>query len=411
MDYTIILTPTLPDYFRTTMKTLASALLVTLALAGGAQAQGLLSIGANNDFDEKLPFTVTIASTVGYDSNMNSSAFEETDSVYLQNGVSLYFPMGDRRNHLALGAHYSNIYYFDPAPGTEDMYHNARFTLNYTRKLSPRAQISNSLYVSYENEPDYLVGASTARRTEQYFYGYNSLQFSYQWTRRFSTTTGYTISAIMYDETQFEINDRISHLFSQEFRYAFSKQTTGTLDYRYGITEFDDNVGGDSTSHYVLAGVDHAFSPTFTASARAGVQFAEYDGAGDQTAPYFEGALNYRVAKLTTLRWYHALGFDDSESNGSQTNLSYRTGLTLDQKLSEQLSLNLSLNYVHSEYENSSVFSDFSDNLFAGAIGIDYRVWRNVGLNVNYSYVTATSDLDFREFDRHRISGGLTATF
>jgi Putative beta-barrel porin 2 len=395
------------------MKKTIFAILVVTAAASVARGQGLLSIGANHDFDEKMPFSVTIASSVGWDSNMNTSPDHEQESGYWQNGISVYYPMGDRRNHFLIGAHYSNIYYFDPAPGTEDVYHNARLTFDFSRDLSPRMAITDSFYLAYEAEPDMLIGMSANRRVNQYLYGYNNLALSYAWTRRFSTVTSYTLTGIWYEDDLYKNEDHLSHIFGQQFRYSLSRTTTLTLDYRFQWNNYDNNDDADSTTHYILAGVDHSFSPQLTGSLRVGAQIRNYEGpVGTSTAPYLEGAINYKAGKNTILRWYNYLGFDDAELAGFGETYSYHTGLTIDHKLTERLTGSLSLNYVHSEFSDSpDGLNDFSDDVFAGSVGLDFRVWRNISLNGSYWYTMNSSDSDIREYDRHRVSFGISATF
>jgi hypothetical protein len=395
------------------MKNFAFAILSCSFGLTVAHGQGLLSIGATRDYEDTIPFSVTVASSVGWDSNMNSSSVDEHESGYWQNGVSIYYPMGDKRNHLNLGAHYSNIWYFDPAEGSDEFYNNARFTLDFVRQISPRLLISDSFYIAYETEPDFLVGASINRRTSQYLYGYNNLSVSYAWTPRFSTVTGYTITGIWYEDDDLDGNDALTHTISQQFRYSLSRTTTATLDYRFQVVDYDNNPTADSTSHFVLAGVDHSFSPNLAGSIRGGAQFRSYDGPpGDRTEPYGEAALNYRVGKDTTLRWFHFLGMDDSELAGFASGYSYRTGLTLEQRLADRLTGHLSLQYVYQEFSDSPIGApDQEDNTFAGSVGLDYRLWRNIGLNASYWYTNVDSDNPFREYERHRVSFGVTATF
>lgn len=395
------------------MKNFAFAILSCAIGLSTARSQGLLSIGANRDYEDKVPFSVTVASSVGYDSNMNSSSVDEHSSGYVQNGVSVYYPMGDKRNHLNLGAHYSNIWYFDPAEGSEEMYHNARVTLDFVRQISPRLLISDSFYLAYETEPDMLIGASVNRRTNQYLYGYNNVSVSYAWTQRFSTVTGYTITGIWYEDSALQNSDSLTHIFSNQFRYSLSRTTTATLDYRFQVISYDSNPDADSTSHFILAGVDHSFSPTLAGSLRGGVEMRSYDGPlGDRDVPYLEAALNYRAGKNTTLRWFHFLGLDDSDQAGFHSGYSYRTGLSVDQRLTDRLNGTLALHYIYQEYTDSPVgLPDQTDNTFAGSVGLDYRLWRNIGLNASYWYSNVSSDNAFREFDRHRVSVGVTATF
>lgn len=390
--------------------------IVTLAVGlsvSVSKGQGLLSIGANKDYEDKIPFSVTLASSIGWDSNMNAGSIHEQESAYWQNGVSLVYSTGDKRNHLNLGAHYSNIWYMDAAPFTEDIYHNARFTLDYVTEVSPRLVVSDSFYLAYETEPDYLIGASTNRRTNQYLYGYNNLSVSYAWAPRFSTVSGYTITGIWYEEDVNQTMDRLEHILSQQFRYSVSPITTATLDYRFKVADYDNNPGGDYLAHYLLAGVDHSFSPLLASSLRIGAEFRDYDGdLGSETRPYLEGALNYRAGKHTILRWYHFLGMDDSDLVGFASGYSYKTGLSVQHQITDRLSGNLGLHYLHQAFEDSPYgLPDQDDDTFAGSAGVDYRLWRNIGLNATYWYTNVNSDNIYREYERHRISFGVTATF
>jgi opacity protein-like surface antigen len=395
------------------MKKIAIATLAVGLSASAAKGQGLLSIGANKDYEEKIPFSVTLASSLGWDSNMNTSSYDEQESGYWQNGASLVYSTGDRRNHLNVGAHYSNIWYFDPAPNSEDMYHNARLSLDYVTNISPRLAISDSFYLAYETEPDYLIGASINRRTNQYLYGYNNLSVSYAWTRRFSTVSGYTVTGIWYEEDVDQNNDHFTHILSQQFRYSISPTTTATVDYRFAATDYDNNPAADYMAHYLLAGVDHSFSPLLTGSLRVGAELRDYDGdLGSETRPYLEGALNYRAGKNTILRWYHYLGGDDSDLAGFLAGYSYKTGLSVQHQLTERLTTNLALHYLYQTFEDSPYgLADEDDSTFAGSAGLDYRLWRNIGVNATYSYTNTDSDNFYREYERHRLSIGLTATF
>lgn len=395
------------------MKNVAIATLAAGLTLSAVHGQGLLSIGADKDYEEKIPFSVTLASSIGWDSNQNTSSFNEQESGYWQNGVSLLYSTGDKRNHLNVGAHYSNIWYFDPAPGTDEVYHNARFTLDYVKDVSPRLTIADSFYLAYETEPDYLIGASSNRRTSQYLYGYNNLAVSYAWTRRLQTVSSYTITGIRYDDDATNYNDRLEHILAQQFRYAISRTTNATLDYRFKIRDYEHNDDANLTAHYVLAGVDHSFSPLLAGSLRVGAEFLDYEGpVGSHTNPYVEGALNYKAGKHTTLRWYHYLGDDSSDLPGFQRGYSYKTGLSVNHQFSDRLSGNLGLHYLHQEFSDSIAgLDDQEDDTFAGSLGVDYRVWRNIGLNATYWYTNTSSDNAFREYERHRISFGVTATF
>lgn len=364
-----------------------------LIVASQAGAQGYLSIGRNADqeFERKQPLLFTAGAQLGYDSNVNASSFNEQDSSYISASIGVTYLTGDqRRTALNFSATYSPLYYFDAPPGVDDIQHNWRTGLDYRIRVNPRLTITDSFYIAYEVEPDYNIGATVARRTEPYLYGYNSLSAAYSWNRRFSTVTSWVISGVDYNRAG---SDNYTNLFSNEFRYAFSRTTTGAVTYRFSTTN-SDALTGDYVSHYLLVGVDHRFSPRLTGSIRAGAEFRDADIGGSQTTPYIETALSYLVSKKTSVRWYSVYGFP---TDGTTGDASIRTGLTATHRFDSRLSGNLGLHYISEDIQDTIAFS----------AGVDYVLYKNVSLNAGYSFTTSNSDLPGGDFDRHMVQIGV----
>ncbi len=383
-----------------------------LGLASTASAQGLLALNDNDrGLDTKVPFHWTVGLSAGYDSNQRTASGDGGDSVFLSAHIGAEYATGDRRTSYLVKGDYSPVYYLDAPAEGDDLYHNVRLSFNVRHRANNRLTISNSAYISYEVEPNYAVGASIARRTEQYLYWYNSLSAAYSWTRRFSTVFSYSIAGISYDDSASAAEDYINHLFGFEARYALSRTTTLASTYRYGITEYENGFG-DSKSHYFLVGVDQKFSPRLTGSVRGGVELQERDNGGDNSAPYFEGNLTYFVKRNTHLGWYHRLGYESSDIGGYQDRYSYRTGLTLQQKLNNRLSGNLGAHYIFDQFaEGTGDLRDFDDHIFAISAGLNYNIYKNVSLNTSYSFTSVNSDSAFRDYERHMVSMGVSARF
>ncbi|RYD35699.1 MAG: hypothetical protein EOP86_07825, partial [Verrucomicrobiaceae bacterium] len=383
--------------------TVASA----LSLGSSVQAQGLLSIGRHDEFETRVPFSWAIGLGGGWDSNVNQNSDNEHESGFVSGKIEASYNTGDRRTAYKVGASYSPRYYFDAPDGTDDFQHSANINFSIQHRVNPRLTLNDNLYFAYEFEPNFEIGAAGARRSDPYLYGSNSFSASYAWTRRFSTVTGYTFSGIAYqDDERAESQDYYQHLLHQEFRYAFTKTTTGALTYRYAIAEYDDGFG-DYTSHYLLAGLDHSFSRKTYASFRVGAEFRDRDNGGNETNPYFEGSFSHSVAKHTQLRWFGRVGFDDSDVSGSQERYSFRTGLSAQQQFTSQLSGNIGVNYVHDEFDFSN--GSYENDIVALAVGLDYQFYRNLIFNVGYSFTTCSSDNSFSEYDRHTVTAGVTA--
>lgn len=377
------------------------------ALSTSAHAQGLLSIGQRDDFEKKLPFAVTVGLGTGWDSNVNLSPSDEQDSMFMSGKIIAEMNSGDRRTSYSFGVTYNPFYYIDAPEGVDEFQQSASVNFALRHRVSPRLTITDNAYFSYEYEPNYQIGASASRRTEPYIYGYNNLNVMYAWTKRFSTVTGHTISGIDYDSNTGG-ESFISNLFSQDFRYAFTKLTTGVLTYRYGMTEYDNNFG-DSTSQYFLAGIDHSFSRRTTGSFRAGAEVIDRDNGGSDTNPYVEASFAHSVAKQTILRWFGRYGSENSSFGDSIERTSLRTGLTLEQRFTNRIAGNVGLNYIADDSEGGTFSSD--DDVVAISLGLDFNVYRNLVLNTNYSYTTTSSSSSEREYDRSILSVGMTAKF
>jgi hypothetical protein len=234
---------------------------------------------------------------------------------------------------------------------------------------------------------------------------------AYAWSERFSTTTSYTVDGIQYEDDAISgFEDRLSHLIAQQFSYALTKRTSLVGEYRFRMTNYDQANGRDYTSHYALGGVDHAWSERTSGSLRAGVELYQSDRK-DEAAPYVETAVNYAVTKKTDARWYNALGFDGAELGDYESRYSYRTGLTASHRVTERLSLNGGAHYTYSDYDGGGAIDDVKEHQIHASAGLAYRLWQNVNVDANYSYTLLNSDDELREYDRNRVSLGLSAQF
>ena len=394
-----------------TKRSFSAFLLAAASVAGlgGAQAQGLLSIGSDNDFDANLPFTVTLATAVGYDSNSNQApdGFDEADTGFWQGGFVVAYASGTPVTKVSVKGQYSGFYYFDTQPGQDDWFHNARAIVNVKHDASRRLQLGFNGWIAYEFQPDFAIGQTSSRVRDQYTFGYANFSAAYMLTPLLTSVTNYTFSGVYYDEDN--ADDRVSHNIAQQIKYLVAKQTALTAEYRYKVTQYDSG-RNDYDSHLFLVGANHAFSRQLTGSIAGGAQLVEYDAGGDTTNPYVEGALNYRLAEETTLRWYNRYGYDATNAGSHLERLSYRTGVTASQKFGPYLTGSAGIHYIHQSFEDGFT-ADRDDDTFYFTVGLDYQFLDNMVLNTSYTYTNLSSDVDLLEYDRSRVSVGVSATF
>jgi hypothetical protein len=302
------------------------------------------------------------------------------------------------------------IHYLDDTNRTQDTDYSARAVFNISHAASERLKFVNNFYLSYEVEPNFGLGASTALRNGQYFYGYNNFAASYAWSERFSTTTSYTIDGIKYDDSQIgQMEDRLSHLISQQFAWAWTKTAKIVGEYRYRTVDYR-HANTDYHSHYLLAGVDKAWSERTNGSFRAGAEFYSSQRS-DKTAPYFEASLSHATSEKTTLQVFTSVGFDGSEIGNYGSRYSYRLGASATHQVSKKLRINGGVNYAYSTFDGIGLAPDVNEHEFSATAGLGYQVWRNVGIDANYSYTILSSDDSVRDYDRNRVSLGLSAQF
>ena len=390
------------------------ALAGSAAFATSAQAQGLVGIGAmDEDFESGLPFTTTISADFGYDDNPTPGSGVDDETAYTRAGIDVRYIGGDRRTNATLGASFSTLYYFDGLDGAdEDVFYNGRVSLDLRHQASRRLTVGNNAYVSYEIEPDYAIGESTSRRSDQYLYLYNSAWASYAWNRRFSTIGRYTVSGVKYDDSIVgDSEDRITQTASLEGRYLLTRLTTLVGEYRFQYTNYDGN-DRDYLSNFLLVGFDHTFSRDLRGTVRVGAEIRDSDVSGTDTVPYAEFALRHAASRTSSFHWVTRIGYEDSELSDFEKRYSYRSSLSYQKQISQRLNANAGISYVHTSFEDSQFGnSDSDEDLVALSVGMSYRIFSNVDLNAGYHYTTITSDEDFREYERNRFTLGLSTTF
>lgn len=394
------------------MRPLFSLIAVTLVLGTTiASAQGLASVRNRADFGDHSPTTYSAGVGVGYDKlNYKNSNSSDIDSSFIQGSLGATFSDRDKVSPWDLGLNAGIVNYFGSTNNGDDTDYSARVVFDFTHAFSERLKLTNNFYLSYEVEPNFGLGASTALRNGQYFYGYNNFAVSYAWSERFSTTTSYTVDAIKYDDSAIgNLEDRFSHLIAQQFSWAHTSTLKFVGEYRYRTVQYD-RANSDFTTHYALAGIEKAWSERTNGSFRAGASFYKSSRKND-TAPYFEAALHHQTSDKTTLTAFTSYDFDGSElgSYGSRTSL--RVGAEANYRMTKRLSLNGGMNYTHSNFAGSATTGDVSEHELSATAGIGYQLWDNVNLDATYSHTLLNSDDSNRDYTRDRISLGINANF
>jgi hypothetical protein len=271
-------------------------------------------------------------------------------------------------------------------------------------------------YATYQTEPDFTLALGLNRRSGNFFYTQDKFTVAYLWTPRFSTATSYTFGALNYDDSSIGFfEDRIENTVGNEFRFLIWPTTTLVAEYRFQIVTYDNDIMRDSTTHFLLGGFDHSFSPRFSASFRGGAEFRDYEDGPNRSSPYFEGTLNYALGKNTSIAWTNRYGIEEPDVQLNPSRKTFRTGLRVKHDFTPRITGNLALYYENDDYDSvntPTVFSaGFNEEAFDAAVSFRYAITRFLGLEAGYNHTEVSSDIFLREYSRNRYWGGVNLAF
>ena len=321
------------------------------------------------------------------------------------------------------------IYYFDApkALSAKNEYEQGRIGVNLTHRFSERLRFSSRNFISYELEPDYSYGYANSRGTSPYLYWQTDNSIGFRWSERFATYTGLTLTGYRPD-TAVASGDRLTWTGYNQFRYQASPQTVLTLDYRYGVTD-GSGVAAGSTDQYILAGLEHRFSPTTIGVLRAGVQLRQMDrafgglgGNDSSNSPYVEAALQSRMNEQFSVHAFARYGIENYNNIFMPIeytdNKVMRIGVSGEYAISPTLSLFTGIDYIGNSYDGGrNVFTSVpaatspSDNIWNAYLGMSYKITDTISLSGSYNYTKSSSDIAIHEYSRNRVTVGVRAEF
>jgi hypothetical protein len=366
-----------------------------------------------------LPFKLTANVRTGYDDNVATSNQFKQGSWFTNNGLAATYNFGDSRTSMSLEAGFGFTYYFEDVhvPGVSSPQYDIDTSLKLalSHKASARLTLNLDARISYESEPDFTIAQGINSRAGNYFFTQDKFTANYLWSPRFATATSYTLGALHYDDDivgSFE--NRWENTFGNEFRFLLAPTSTLVAEYRFEVISYQE-ASQNSQTHFALAGFDHSFDPRLTVSVRGGAEFRDYESDGSTTGPYFEGTLNYSVAKRTMISWTNRYGIEEADALLSQGRNTFRTGLSARHEFTPKISATLGVNYEHDDYQSLTqsgfTIPGFTEQVADVAFSVRYSVTRYFALEAGYNYTDVWSDIPSREYTRNRVWGGMSVTF
>ena len=349
------------------------------------------SVQTNSIFSQPRGLTLSTSVVGGYNDNVNAATGASTSStggsgsLYTSDYASLSYTFGTPRTQVSLTTGGGVTYYFDqPAAGYNP---TGYLGLSLTHKPSERMTLSLSVFASYQSQPDLSTNLGSNQQLGSFIHSTDTISLAYSWTPRFSTVTSYTLDLLNYFSSAGSLQNRMEHTFGEQFRYLLWPTTAGVAEYRYKIIDYE-SAPLDSTTHFLLAGLDHTFTPRLNGTFRGGVELRSSESNGFQAGPYFQSALTYILHNGFVI-WTNSYSIEESDTVGVSSAPAFRTGLTLNYGLTRRLSGNLALFYVYGGNQSGGTSSS-SGNTIDISPSLRYLITRRLSANVGYHHTSGS---------------------
>jgi hypothetical protein len=356
-----------------------------------------------------VPIQITAGVDMGYDDNVNFGSTGGGGSLLARENIVLTYARPSQSTQVSLIGVGRFSQYFDL--GTDDK--NGNVTLSLTHNFSTRLSFYASIYAAYATEPDFKSDVGPENVRADHFDTIDIFAVTYQWLPRLSTVTSYTFQRVKYADASIGMtSDRVDNTFAETVQFSLTRRTNLVGDYRYQITDYD-TAPNDSTTHYLLAGIDHHLTEHLIVHARGGPSLRSLKDDGDSTSPYFEGSLEY-IRSNHSLNWTTSYGFEAPTQANTSTRQTFRTGVGLTYNLTSRLTSTTAVYFHHDENQgpaSSGTGSTGSHDTLDLLLGFNYTINKRLAAHVNYSYTSQSSLGGTPGYSRNSYSAGLTYTY
>jgi hypothetical protein len=168
--------------------------------------------------------------------------------------------------------------------------------------------------------------------------------------------------------------------------------------------------------------VGGTYQPTdkITANLQAGLQFTQFDHAGDSTDPIFAAGIGYHPFDSTTLGLNAYQNQRTSEADGNQSVITSSVGVEATQRFFQRFFLSLNISYEHDDYKQGGGGNNNSggDNLAAysqntivyrPSLAFNPTVWTSV--EIYYQYQDNKSGGPTANYHDNQVGLSVTAQF
>src|SRR6266496_70210 len=367
------------------------------ALAAASEAAGISWLPA-------IPIQITAGVDMGYDDNATLTPSGEGSLFVGENVVLTYSRPTERTQFSVLG-----IGRFDQYFNVSRNDVNGNVTMSLTHNFSTRLSFYASVFAAYQTEPNFRSNVGPENVVADHFYTSDIFSLTYHWSTRFSMITSYKFNLVKYAQASIgNSQDRVDSTLGEEFQFSLTRRTKLVGEYRFETINYD-TAPTDSTSHFILAGINHNLTEHLIVHVRAGESFRSLENDGTTASPYLESVVDY-VSSNHALSWTSSYGFESPTAAGVTTTKTRRTGLKLTYWLTSRLNSTAGVYYHHDENTGGTSSTGTQDS-FDLTLGLLYTINKHFSLGLNYNHTTLGSLGSTPGYSENRYFGGLTYTY
>jgi hypothetical protein len=351
-----------------------------------------------------IPIQLTAGLNMGYDDNATLTPNGE-GSLFVGENVTLTYNRSVEPTPFYLLGIGRLSQYFDVSRNDVD----GNITMSLTHNFSTRLSFYASVFAAYQSQPNFRSNVGPENVISDHFYTTDIFSLTYRWFPRFSMITSYKFNRVKYAQASIgNFQDLVSNTLSEEFQFNLTRRTTLVGEYRFETVTYD-TAPTDSTSHFILAGINHNLTEHLIVHARAGESFRSLENDGSKASPYLESVVDY-VSSNHSLSWTSSYGFENPTTTGVTTTKTWRTGLRLTYGLTSRLSSTTGVYYHHDE-NTGGTGSTGSQDSFDLTLGLSYLINKHFTLNLDYNHTTLGSLGLTPGYSRNSWFGGVTYTY
>jgi hypothetical protein len=371
----------------------------------GQDAAGSAFEAAGVGWLPAVPIQITAGVDTGYDDNVTLSSSAKGSWFTSENLVLTYDRPGERTEFylLGVGRFTQN---FD-APGQNEKSGNV--TMALTHNFSTRLSFYASIYAAYQNEPNFQSNVGPENVRANFFDTRDIFSLTYHWSTRLTSVTSFTFERVKYDQSSVgNLQDRVDNTIGEQLVFNLSTRSQLVGEYRYETITYD-TAPNDSTTHFLLGGINHNLTQHLIVHLRAGESFRSLENDGDSSLPYFEGSLDY-ASSNHSLNWITSYGFESPTAAGATTTKTLRTGLNLTYALTSRLNSVAGVYYHHDDNQGGPGSTGTQD-AFDLNFGLRYTVNKHFTLHLDYNHTSQGSMGSNPGYSRNRYFAGVTYTY